>query len=217
MDKIQLIKEEIERRIENLKISLDKNCVTEESKLDIRGNITTLYGLLDFIGSLPEEPKKQPKFRVGDTIKGPCNNVFQVKEVLDTQYLLHSENGDELNSIEIVDKYSCISEEPVSEDLEETARYYLLNNHVSPLNDILHQADLKVEMQYHKDIENAYKVGAEWQKQQMMKDALDGCVTMIVKSDTSSRNLFISTSQLYKELQKYEEGDKLKIIIVKED
>lgn len=54
-DKVQLIKQEIERRIENLKISLDKNCVTEESKLDIRGNITTLHGLLKFIDSLREE------------------------------------------------------------------------------------------------------------------------------------------------------------------
>ena len=53
------IKQEIERRIENLKISLDKNCVTEESKLDIRGNITTLYGLLKFIDSLPEEPANE--------------------------------------------------------------------------------------------------------------------------------------------------------------
>ncbi len=52
-----------------------------------------------------------------------------------------------------------------SEDLEESARYYLLNNHVSPLNDIMHQADLKAEMQYHKDIENAFKAGAEWADQ----------------------------------------------------
>lgn len=55
-DKVQLIKEEIERRIENLKISLDKNCVEKYSKLDILGNISTLKSLLRFIDHLPEEP-----------------------------------------------------------------------------------------------------------------------------------------------------------------
>lgn len=46
-------------------------------------------------------------------------------------------------------------------DLDESARHYLLHEHISPLNEILHQADLKVEMQYHKDIEDAYKAGFE--------------------------------------------------------
>ena len=46
-------------------------------------------------------------------------------------------------------------------DLDESARHYLLHEHVSPLNEVLHQADLKVEMQYHKDIEGAYKAGFE--------------------------------------------------------
>ena len=46
-------------------------------------------------------------------------------------------------------------------NLDESARHYLLHEHISPLNEMLHQADLKVEMQYHKDIEDAYKAGFE--------------------------------------------------------
>lgn len=46
-------------------------------------------------------------------------------------------------------------------DLDESARHYLLHEHISPLNEVLHRADLKVEMQYHKDIEDAYKAGFE--------------------------------------------------------
>ena len=46
-------------------------------------------------------------------------------------------------------------------DLDESARHYLLHEHISPLNEVLHQADIKVEMQYHKDIEDAYKSGFE--------------------------------------------------------
>jgi len=46
-------------------------------------------------------------------------------------------------------------------DLDKSARNYLLNEHKSPLNDVFHQCDLKTEMQYHQDIENAYKAGFE--------------------------------------------------------
>ena len=42
---------------------------------------------------------------------------------------------------------------------EEQARHYLLNEHSSPLTWIMHEADLKAEMQYHKDIENGYIKG----------------------------------------------------------
>ena len=46
-------------------------------------------------------------------------------------------------------------------NLDESARHYLLHEHTFPLNEVLHQADLKVEIQYHKDIEDAYKSGFE--------------------------------------------------------
>lgn len=46
-------------------------------------------------------------------------------------------------------------------DLEKEARHYLLHEHESPLSTILHQMDLRTEMQYHKDIENAFKAGYE--------------------------------------------------------
>ena len=44
-------------------------------------------------------------------------------------------------------------------DLDKEARHYLLHKHLSPLSEVMHQADLKAEMQYHKDIENAFKAG----------------------------------------------------------
>ena len=53
-DKVQKIKQEIERRIKNLEFSLENNCVEKHSKLDILGNITTLESLLQFIESIPE-------------------------------------------------------------------------------------------------------------------------------------------------------------------
>lgn len=46
-------------------------------------------------------------------------------------------------------------------DLDDSATHYLLHKHTSPLSAIMHQADLKAEMQYHKDIKDAYKAGFE--------------------------------------------------------
>lgn len=54
-DKVQLIRQEIERRIKNLEFSLENNCVEKHSKLDILGNITTLESLLQFIDPLTEK------------------------------------------------------------------------------------------------------------------------------------------------------------------
>lgn len=47
-------------------------------------------------------------------------------------------------------------------DLDKEARHYLLYEHESPLVTILHQVDLRIEMQYHKDIENAFKAGVKF-------------------------------------------------------
>ena len=46
-------------------------------------------------------------------------------------------------------------------DLEKEARHYLLHEHKSPLSTIMHQTELRTEMQYHEDIENAFKAGFE--------------------------------------------------------
>lgn len=54
---------------------------------------------------------------------------------------------------------------------EEKAREYLLKDHISPLNDIMHISDLRAEMQYHKDIENAFKRGCLWKKEQLIEKA----------------------------------------------
>jgi hypothetical protein len=73
-----------------------------------------------------------------------CENASMIRKVCYKQLLEH------LNTLEVKEV-----------DLDESTRHYLLHEHISPLNEVLHQADLKVEMQYHKDIENAFKAGFE--------------------------------------------------------
>lgn len=126
-DKVQLIKQEIERRISQAEEFAEraKGANNDSSKLSWDFVATQNKSLLQFIDSLPEEP--------------------------------------------------------ASEDLEESARYYLLHEHISPLNDILHQADLKIEMQYHKDIENAFKAGAERADQHPSVDTVKKIICYALK------------------------------------
>lgn len=92
-------------------------------------------------------------------------------------------------------------EEPVSEDLEEAA-----DNHIRKVVDAAGHPGWEWETQ---DIINAFIAGAEWQNEQMMKDAVDYKIV----------NNLAAYPVIYYEVKhlglKY--GDKVKIIIIKED
>ena len=96
-------------------------------------------------------------------------------------------------------------EEPVSKDLEQAAKEYRLS------------ANLNHERygEFGSNIINAFIAGAKWQKQQMMKEAVEATV----KIDAGGYP-YIPSMELYdytedKPLAK--EGDKVKLIIIKED
>ena len=46
-------------------------------------------------------------------------------------------------------------------DLDKESRHYLLHEHKSPLSTIMRQISIHTELQYHKDIQNAFKAGLE--------------------------------------------------------
>lgn len=114
----------------------------------------------------------------------------------------------------------------IEKPVAEIARHFAHWQHGKDFDDLL-QSEMKFPKEYYEKgkadamkemketLQTEYEKGRFDMREEMLKDALDGCVSLIVKSDTSSRNLFISTPQLYKELQKYNDGDKVKI--VKED
>lgn len=91
-------------------------------------------------------------------------------------------------------------EEPVSEDLEEAAM-----NYIAPIEN---EDGLKVINFSGQDIKDAFKTGAEWQKEQMMKDA-EEC-ELYWDGDFLAIDLNMAALG-------YSERDKVKIIIVKED
>jgi hypothetical protein len=87
--------------------------------------------------------------------------------------------------------------EPVSEDLEEAARKYF-----KQLNDTCF---------IDSDIIRTFKAGANWQKQQMMKEAVSGHV-----GQTINGMLRALSDETFGDMG-FTAGDKVKLIIIKEE
>ena len=62
------------------------------------------------------------------------------------------------------------------------------------------------------DIADAFKAGAEWQKSQMLKDAVEGRIGAVGLHNS----IFIKEPEWTESLDRLNEGSKVKIIIVKE-
>lgn len=92
--------------------------------------------------------------------------------------------------------------EPVSDELEEAAKGYSNN-----LDNICGSIG--------KQTRNAFKAGAKWQKEQMMKDAVDAEIYREIENDdTREYSLHAISHKLDK--SKYKFMEKVKVIIIKE-
>jgi hypothetical protein len=60
-----------------------------------------------------------------------------------------------------------------------------------------------------------FKSGAQWQKEQMMKSAIEGC--WIKRNRYTKENVLNGLSVTCDAIQKFRDGDTVKVIIVKED
>ena len=103
----------------------------------------------------------------------------------------------------------CLPEEPVSEGLEETAR-----NYGDDLDNVL-VVGIDDDNTIGEYASKAFKDGAKWQKEQMMKQSIDGKVIarFPLASDT-----FYDDVEIYLNFTKgLSEGDKLKVIVIKDE
>lgn len=89
-------------------------------------------------------------------------------------------------------------EEPASEDLEEAFCNYVepLDNHPAYQEEELYMFD-------------SFKAGSQWQKQHMLKEAISAEVKVVEH--------FMGTTTFRCMTDMYKKGDKVKLIIVKED
>lgn len=91
-------------------------------------------------------------------------------------------------------------EEPVSDDLEEAAEEYLQKVKAGFLRTLEHPT-----------AKDCFKAGAEWQKEQMMKEAVEYEVGM------HGEPIKITLDKYVQRARGIFPGDKIKIIIIKED
>ena len=168
MDKVELIRKEIEKRLKGERfLSSDKE-----------------YNyLLSFIDSLQEEPS--------------------IPEIVDEHY------------------WEMLGEEPVSDDLEEAYEKYAderLKIIRPDIYDSSYSRSTKMTFDLFEgyELETAFEEGANWQKEQMMKDATEAVVAI----DSGGYPYIDKTIELYdydKDEPLAKKGDKYKVILIKED
>lgn len=165
-------KEKIRSEIERLKAIADyqlENCKVDKSAWSQQ--VEVCEKLLSFIDSLQEEPK--PKFKVGQIITDGKETVI-VSELLDDGSIRvdTKPSGDCWFDIDVneADKWRLV-EEPVSEDLEEELDRYLPSvfskdmDGGNPRFTTWFKALRKTALHF-----------TIWQKQQIMKDAVDAFI-----------------------------------------
>jgi uncharacterized protein YbcC (UPF0753/DUF2309 family) len=101
-----------------------------------------------------------------------------------------------------------MQEEPISEDLEEAAKK-AGQKYFPDENNIWARPNYEA-----KAAEYAFKDGANWQKEQMMKDAISGA--FIRRNKYTKQNVLNGFSVTCEQIQKFNNGDKVKVIIIKE-
>jgi hypothetical protein len=118
------------------------------------------------------------------------------------------------NTLCNLDAYiDSMQEEPVSEELEEAAKHYLYSN-------ILYD-DVYVGNPTDKDCIEMFEAGAKWQKEQMMAKSIEAVVSQVPCSNEIILYNPSSVDKYYlpQEMNKLglNKGDKVKLIIIKED
>jgi hypothetical protein len=114
----------------------------------------------------------------------------------------------DITSDEIVEWLKNIqtSSEQPSEDLEEAADCYL---------DTISLVGFMEGDYDGTQILDAFRTGAQWQKEQMMKSAIEGCY--IKRNRYTKENVLNGLSVTCDTIQKFKDGDKVKVIVIKED
>jgi hypothetical protein len=109
-------------------------------------------------------------------------------------------------------------EECVSEDMWEASKQYALRQVFASTDAVMtEQAYLSLKLFSGFEIAVAHKDGANWQRQQMMKNAKDGIITFDYYGDNDKIYGCIAHDSFSLEELGLKDGDKVKMIIIKED
>lgn len=141
--------------------------------------------------------------------------IQQIRAEIERLYCEEVEKYDtsqEIGAKRILDELSkfinSLPAEQPSEELEKEIEYYLITNRQYAGGD--------EEDSWGDDcIRDAIKHGDQWQKEQMLKSAIDGCY--ISRNKYTKKNVLNGFDIKCDAIQKFKDGDKVKIIIIKEN
>lgn len=203
-DKVQKIREKVEK----LKSQLIRGACSSQIAMETRCKEEAYDEVLAILDSMQEEPKvcMYSKDNYTDEDRKPF--VMVVKRNVDLiRKKSHINNGLDLGCGVI-----WKDEEPVSEDLEEAARRYAALQ--AGMKDAM-TSEYYEEYPYSQNDIKAFKAGANWKEQKLIAKAVD----IEVKVDAGDYP-YIPQIELYdyvEDIPLTREGDKYKVILIKED
>lgn len=108
-----------------------------------------------------------------------------------------------------------LRKESVSEDLEEAAKEYAIEQVLCSTDTrMTEQAYLGIRLFNGYDLACAYKDGAENQREQMMKGAIDGYIR---RNKYFKENVLHGLDVTCAAIQQFKDGDKVKILVIKQE
>ena len=193
MDKLEQVKKEIERRRDIFRTSV--------ASIDgCKANVLT--DILYFIDSLQEDSK----FKVGQSIR-QGDVVAKIVEVSEEGY--HCDNA--FVPFTAQDSWELVEE--AKDDLEKEICNYFNNWYFDEEMDIM--AKPNHYSARFDDIKAAARHFAEWQKKQMMKNAVDGIITFDYYSNDDKEYGCIAHDSFCLEDMDLKDRDKVKIAVIK--
>ena len=204
-DRLEKVRAEVERRKELHEHELE-NTIHQGFWLEkiIRAQIREDFWILSFIDSIQEETEH--RFEVGQTITDPDDSTFtfHINKIEDGKYI---ESDDAWVLIKDADEEYQLVEESVSEDFEK-----VLEDKIREAQCWTYIEEEGCECPIYQefgadDLEKFARWGAEWQKQKIMKDAVDGEVG----------ECYPTTIHLDKDISELKHFDKVKLIIIMGD
>jgi len=218
MDKTQLIKKEIERQIEEGKVKCQqsKENNDHESLVAWSEHVATCGKLLVFINSLPEEPESEDleeeiENYIKDSlaIKFPTTDKEQIKA--DIRYI--ARHFAEWQKEKDYKMYAHMSLKDIHDAWQELKKN---KPDIEKYPAICFQkgTDWR-ENQMKEALQTEYEKGRFDMREEMMKDAVEDC-SVVFLSDNKNW-LQIPGANLVKALESFKQGDKVKIIIIKEE
>ncbi len=198
-DRVSSIKAEIKMLRKEVKDNIAELGNSESERIGLFKDLEIYDNILSFIDSMQEEPvSKEPKFKQGDILYNVSDgNKIEIIDIVADQYKF--ECGDEYPHYEFFGYIeSNYSKYPISEDLDDYAKEIL------SFEDSNEDWDRLV-------IRRTAKHFTDWQKEQLLAKAVDVTIAIPYPNGYGGYSQIVDTNE------SLPFGDKLKVLVIKED